>query len=86
MAEPGADTPSARDAKGEAPPTLCSDQASPIPSVQVHLLERPGSTREARRGPPFHNRRRRLAKVSPEKPSEPSKGSAPRAHLNCERD
>ena len=54
-------------------------EPTPLPSVQVHLLERQGSERELRRGPPFQNWRSWLAKVSPEKPNEPSKGSAPKA-------
>lgn len=80
MAEPLADAPGGKDAGEEAPPCLFSDRAHPpLPSVQVHLLERQGSERELRRGPPFQNWRSWLAKVSPEKANEPSKGSAPRA-------
>ena len=61
-------------------------EPAPVPNVQVHLLERRGSARELRRAPlrtpfppAFQNRRSWVAKVSPQKPSEPSKGSAPRA-------
>lgn len=63
---------------GASPPT------STTPSIQVHLLERRGSAREPRRGALFQNRRSWLEKVSPEKPIEPSKGSAPRARRKTE--
>lgn len=83
MAEPRAKAPGERDVGEEA----ILGPNPRFPSVQVHLLERPGSAREPRRGPPFHNRRSWLEKVSPVKPSEPPKAAppGPTGSLNCEQ-
>lgn len=72
VAEPGANAPGARDAGEEVP--LASSQTEPPSSQRPGPLVR---AREPRRGLPFHNRRSWLAKVSSEKPSEPSKAAPP---------
>lgn len=82
MAEPLADAPGGENAGGEAPPRFFSDRARPPPQRPGPLVRAPGlcAPAEARPAPPaLQNRRSWLAKVSPQKPSEPSQGSAPRA-------